>query len=265
MVLKMIDRFFIRWCVVLTVIVYITSSDAQAKIRNRLPGAISAEVLPSIVAIRAETSQIYRDKPSAVMVPKKGIVILQRFKAARASKAGMGVIVTDDGLIVTNEHTVSGVNDVSVIMYDGREFSGKVVWRFAKEDFALISITSKEKLKPIRFSDPNSVKGARRVFAIVAKVAKDEIVMAALPGKIVSVTKNVFWPETKTVFAEVVETDIHLYYGASGGPLITPGGHLVGVVESGYLLKNKSFAISSNRINALVRTYLKKKNTQAAR
>ena len=239
------------------IVISLAGSDVCGQMRNRLPATISSEVLPSIVAIRSETSQMYRDKPSAVLVPKRGMVILQRFKAARATKAGMGVVVTEDGLIATNAHTVTGVDAVSVIMFDGREFPGKVVWRISDEDLAFIKIAVPERLKPVQISDPNSVKGSKRVFAIVTKVAKNEIIMAALPGKLISVTKNVLWPERKTAFAELVETDIHLYYGASGGPLITPGGHLIGIVEAGYIFGDKSFAISANRIKALVQAYLK--------
>ena len=250
------NRCIAGLCAMSIITALVLIHEAHGEVRIRLPGTISSEVLPSIVAIRSEASQIFRDKPSAVIVPKRGIVVLQRFKAARAAKAGMGVIVSADGLIVTNAHTLSGIDTVSVVMFDGREFPGKVVWRLSDEDCAFISIKTSEKLKPIRFFDPNAVKGSRRVFAIVAKIAKNEIVMAALPGKITSVTKNVFWPEKKTAFPELVETDIHLYYGASGGPLITPQGYLIGIVEAGYIFGDRSFAISANRIKELVQAYV---------
>ena len=57
--------------------------------------------------------------------------------------AGSGVIISEDGYIVTNNHMVDGAQDIFVILNDNRKFSAKVIGRDSNTDIALVKIEAK--------------------------------------------------------------------------------------------------------------------------
>ncbi len=66
------------------------------------------------------------------------------FGVPRQQGVGSGVIVTQDGYILTNNHVVDGADEVKVALQDGGEFTAKVIGRDPKSDVAVIKIAGKE-------------------------------------------------------------------------------------------------------------------------
>src|SRR5262249_18647356 len=93
---------------------------------------------------------------------EQGGVIKERIQAS----LGSGVLLRPDGLIVTNNHVVSGSDEITVLLNDKREFAGKVVLSDKKSDVALVKINAKEKLPYIELGDSDALEVGDIVLAI---------------------------------------------------------------------------------------------------
>ena len=113
------------------------------------------EVIPSVVSV--STTKLARTQLSRV-VPVKG--------------QGSGVILTDEGFIVTNAHVVEGARDVDVTLHDGRTFKAVVVGESKVRDLAILKIDAEE-LNPLEMGDSESLKVGQFAIA-VTRVAIDE-------------------------------------------------------------------------------------------
>jgi putative serine protease PepD len=191
-----------------------------------------------------------------------------------ASGSGSGVILTEDGYILTNAHvvTLSGATnnpDLSVKLWDGNVLPAELVGYDSVYDLAVIKIEATG-LKAISFADSANLNVGQNVVAIGAPLGLastvTEGIVSALNRTIRVASSEVseepglqFWTGTgESITIQVIQTDAAINPGNSGGALVNEKGELVGVNvaiatagsgEAGSI--GVGFAIPSNTANRI--------------
>jgi len=187
-------------------------------------------VSPSVVAINIST------------------VALDRFFIPRIRSAdGSGVIISEDGYIVTNDHVIKDAREISVILNDESVYQGKIIGRVPYSDIALIKIDTEQELVPIEFSSSKELKVGDWVIAL-----GNAFGLAGTPtvtAGIVSAKERVIETEDDRTLTDMIQTDAAINEGNSGGPLVNLSGKLVGLNST--IMRGAEgigFAISSDLV-----------------
>lgn len=135
---------------------------------------------------------------------------------------GTGVIVSDDGYILTNNHVVEGADEVNVTLSDEREFRADLVGTDEPTDLAVLKIEAKD-LVAAKLGDSGELETGDWVLAIGSPFGLDQTVTAG----IVSATgrANVGIAD----YEDFIQTDAAINPGNSGGPLVNLKGEVVGI------------------------------------
>ena len=143
---------------------------------------------------------------------------------------GSGIIVTEDGYILTNEH-VSGskYGKCYVTFENGSNFSADVVWSDSDLDLSIIKINVKG-LKTANLGDSNNIKIGENVYAIGNPIGF-EFQKTVTSGIISAINRTIKFEENdKTVYmSNLIQTDATINPGNSGGPLINLNGEVIGI------------------------------------
>jgi S1-C subfamily serine protease len=161
---------------------------------------------------------------------------------------GSGVIVDEDGWIVTNWHVVRRASKITVVLSDGTKYDGQYVSGDENNDLALLKITSK---KPVPFveiaSDREPLLG-ETVMAIGNPFGLEHTVTRGVIS-----AKNRSYDAGEVRFDDVLQTDAAINPGNSGGPLIDTRGQLVGInMAILSQAQNIGFAIPAKRVANLL-------------
>jgi S1-C subfamily serine protease len=166
---------------------------------------------------------------------------------------GSGVIVTDDGHVVTNEHVIRGASRVNIISLDNNAYSAKVVGIDAITDMALLK--SDFKGKAISFSDSSAVKIGDVVLAIgnpfgVGQTLTKGIISRTNSGHI-----------TENPLDEFLQSDAAINPGNSGGAMVNIKGDLIGINTMNLSLGGGSdgigLAVPSNLVRNITQQLIK--------
>ena len=140
----------------------------------------------------------------------------------REQSLGTGFIISPDGYILTNNHVVSGADEVMVKLSDGREVKGEIKGSDEKVDLALIKISEKERLPFAELGDSDSLEVGEWVMAIGNPFGLSHTVTAG----IVSAKGRVIGSGP---YDDFIQTDASINPGNSGGPLFNADGRVIGV------------------------------------
>lgn len=166
---------------------------------------------------------------------------------------GSGVIITEDGYIVTNNHVVEDATDVSVTTYDGNEYEADIIGTDAQTDLALIKIDASD-LTAASFADSDSIELGQEVVAIGNALGKG----TSCSNGIVSVINKEIKISNYTM--KLIQTDAAVNEGNSGGGLFDMNGNLIGIVNSksssssysSTTIEGMGYAIPSNTVKTIV-------------
>jgi len=140
----------------------------------------------------------------------------------REKGLGSGVVMTQDGYIVTNNHVVDGASTVTVTLADKREFKAKVIGTDPKSDIAVIKIDATN-LSPITIADSSKVQVGDYALAVGDPFGVGQTVTMG----IVSATgRSHLGIEA---YEDFIQTDAPINPGNSGGALINDRGELIGI------------------------------------
>lgn len=134
---------------------------------------------------------------------------------------GSGVVVSEDGRVITNNHVIENMKDIYVILSNKKAYKAQLLYKNKDIDLALIKI-NKTGLKPIEFERMENVN------------AGDEVIAIGTPlflGWSNSVSRGIISGLNRPVDQTYtfLQTDAHIYPGNSGGPLINMDAKLVGI------------------------------------
>ncbi|HSB69196.1 MAG TPA: DegQ family serine endoprotease [Candidatus Methylomirabilis sp.] len=140
----------------------------------------------------------------------------------RQQGAGSGFIISQDGLIVTNNHVVEGAKELTVTMADKTEYPAKIVGRDPKTDIAVVKIEPKGNLTAAALGDSDRLRVGDWVVAVGNPFGLSNTVTAG----IVSAKGRVIGAGP---YDDFIQTDASINPGNSGGPLFNLQGEVVGI------------------------------------
>ena len=135
---------------------------------------------------------------------------------------GSGFVISADGLIVTNNHVVDGVDRVQVVLSDGTEVDATIVGQDPKTDLALIRVERSEGLESLPLGDSDEILPGDWVVAIGNPFGLDH-----------TVTVGIVSAKNRDIghgpYDDYIQTDAAMNPGNSGGPLLNMRGEVVGI------------------------------------
>jgi len=172
---------------------------------------------------------------------------------------GSGVIISEDGYIVTNNHVIQGANQLEITLNDNRSFSATLIGTDPKTDIALLKIDVSEKLSYATFADSDAIEVGEWVLAVGNPYNLTSTVTA---GIISAKARNL----SEDGIQSFIQTDAAVNPGNSGGALVNTNGELIGIntlissTTGSYV--GYSFAVPSNMAKKIVTDLLEFGNVQ---
>lgn len=215
-------------------------STAVAALIGALIGALicgGVVLVASRLADRDRTNHLLAGKPLDIagLLDKVGpsIVSIQAGDSAAVDAyegSGSGIVLDDDGLILTNAHVVNGAQRLKVGVGTGDLFDAKFVGSYPDRDIALIRVTNPSRaLRPATLGSPDGIKVGDEVVAI-----GNALNLGSSP----SVTKGIVSAMHRRIETSVgelddlIQTDAAINPGNSGGALVNAEGRVIGVVSA---------------------------------
>src|SRR5216110_3990234 len=230
---------------------------ASLEALNRERRALVGSVIPSVVAVKTSKK---------ILIPReRGLDLFEflydnkrRFRnpndqALVQNSLGSGVIVTNEGHIITNNHVVDQVDEIEVQLSDGQTKKARVVGADEQVDLAVLKIDNPG-VKPLKLADSDAVQPGDFVLAIGNPFGLQETVTDGI----------ISWkgqPNSTDLRRDLLQTNAAINPGNSGGPLINLRGEVVGIneqiVSSSGGSQGIGFAIPSNTVRTALESVLK--------
>jgi serine protease Do len=170
--------------------------------------------------------------------------------------SGSGVIINQDGYIVTNNHVIDGAGDIEVILNDNREYKAKVIGADPSTDLALLQIREKN-LPYLPLVNSDEAKVGEWVLAVGNPFNLTSTVTA---GIISAKGRNINILRDQRAIESFIQTDAAINPGNSGGALVNLQGGLVGIntaiASSTGVYAGYGFAVPSNIVSKVVEDLL---------
>src|SRR5438067_10070145 len=231
---------------------------ASLEALNRERRALVGSVIPSVVAVKTSKK---------ILIPReRGLDLFEFFygnqrqfrnpndQAMVQNSLGSGVIVTNEGHIITNNHVVDQVDEIEVQLSDGRTKKARLVGADSQVDLAVLKIDDPG-VKPLKLADSDSVQAGDFVLAIGNPFGFDETVTDGI-------VSSKGRPNRADVFGDLIQTNAAINPGNSGGPLINLSGEVVGIntaiISRSGGSQGIGFAIPSNTVRTALESLLKK-------
>ena len=175
--------------------------------------------------------------------------------------SGSGVLISEDGYIVTNNHVIAGeqggnsvANEIVVALSDKKTYKAKLIGRDPASDLAVIKIDGND-LPYLSFGNADDTRIGQWVLAVGYPLTLETTVTAGIisaKGRTIGINRR----QSQAPIESFIQTDAAVNLGNSGGALINTDGELIGVVSS-FLGPNGayagySFAIPSNLVKKIV-------------
>ncbi len=172
---------------------------------------------------------------------------------------GSGVIISEDGYIVTNNHVIKDASEIEITLNNKKSYKAKLVGTDSKMDIALLKIDTEDKLPYSTFADSDVVKVGEWVLAVGNPYNLTSTVTA---GIVSAKARNL----DTTGIQSFIQTDAAVNPGNSGGALVNTRGELIGIntmisSQTGSYV-GYSFAIPSNITRKIIEDIMEFGNVQ---
>jgi len=172
---------------------------------------------------------------------------------------GSGVIISEDGYIVTNNHVIKDATEIEITLNNKKSYKAKLIGTDSKMDIALLKIDANEKLPYSAFANSDSVKVGEWVLAVGNPYNLTSTVTA---GIVSAKARNL---DTSGI-QSFIQTDAAVNPGNSGGALVNTRGELIGIntmissMTGSYV--GYSFAVPSNNARKIIEDIMEFGNVQ---
>ena len=172
---------------------------------------------------------------------------------------GSGVIISEDGYIVTNNHVIKDASEIEITLNNKKSYKAKLIGTDSKMDIALLKIDTGEKLQYTAFANSDSVKVGEWVLAVGNPYNLNSTVTA---GIVSAKARNL---DTSGI-QSFIQTDAAVNPGNSGGALVNTRGELIGIntmissMTGSYV--GYSFAVPSNITRKIIEDLMEFGNVQ---
>ncbi len=215
---------------------------------------LAEKLMPSVVNISTTTTITTKTNPFPFQFPP-GSPFEDMFKdfgtpqERKTSALGSGFIISEDGVVITNNHVIQGAEDVFVRVNGDQEFKAKILGADPGMDIAVLKIESDEKFVPVKFGNSDKSRIGDWVIAIGNPFG--------LGG---TVTAGIISARNRSIglsrYEDFIQTDASINQGNSGGPLFNMNGDVIGI-NTAILGQSGSigigFAIPSNSADRVIK------------
>src|SRR4029453_2932909 len=232
---------------------------ASLEALNRERRALVSSVIPAVVGVKTSKKvgirREYGVDPFEFFFgnPRGQFRRSPRDEALVQNSLGSGVIVTNEGHIITNNHVVDQVDEIEVQLSDGRTKKARKEGGDSQGDLAVLKIDDPG-VKPLKLADSDTVQAGDFVLAIGNPFGFEETVT---DGIISSKGR----PNRTDFFGDLLQTNAAINPGNSGGPLINLRGEVIGIntaiISRSGGSQGIGFAIPSNSIRTALESLLK--------
>ena len=192
--------------------------------------AVLAKVSPSVVAIELG------------LVGNNGIY---------GQGAGSGVIISEDGLVLTNNHVVESADAIQVKTSDGKQHDASLIGSEPSRDIALVKMQGVSGLTPAVLADSSQLRVGDPVVAIGNALDLGDA--PTVTEGIVSAKGRTIQTNNGETLEDLIQTDAAINPGNSGGPLVNSAGEVVGINTAGATdAQNIGFAIDINGVKQVI-------------
>ncbi|MCR4275900.1 MAG: trypsin-like peptidase domain-containing protein [Candidatus Parcubacteria bacterium] len=201
--------------------------DAVAKVTPAVVSIVESRVVP---LLQVTYENPFGNDPFFQGFGMQVPVYQQVGTTTKQVSAGTGFIVRSNGYVVTNKHVVPDMNvTYTVLLANGKQKAGTVVWRSSTEDLAVVKIAGSG-YTTIPLGDSSALQLAQSVFAIGNALGEysNSVSVGVVSGLNRSITAGNDQGGTETLTG-VIQTDAAINPGNSGGPLVDLSGEAVGV------------------------------------
>lgn len=193
-----------------------------------LAEAVAAKCLPSVVAI-----DVYTEQSSM-----SGMFGMYSYGGSGSGELtetslGSGVVISQDGYIITNNHVVEGADALRVTI-DGQEYEAEVVGTDPSSDLAVVKAKDASGLTAVELGDSDNLTIGEWVMSIGSPFGLEQsvatgIVSATNRSQIMDSSTDAYGQSESTVYTNMIQTDAAINPGNSGGALVDADGKLIGI------------------------------------
>ena len=214
---------------------------------------LADKLMPSVVNISTTTTITTQSNPFPFQFPP-GSPFEDMFKEfgapqeRQSAALGSGFIIDKKGIVVTNNHVITGAEDIIVRANGDKEYKAKVIGADPLSDIAVLQLETKENFTPVKFGDSDKARIGDWVIAIGNPFG--------LGG---TVTSGIISARNRSIglsrYEDYIQTDASINSGNSGGPLFDMNGDVIGI-NTAILGRNGSigigFSIPSNSAKIVI-------------
>ncbi len=220
---------------------------------------LAEKLMPSVVNISTTQTVVTTKNPFPGFQFPPGSPFEDMFKefgtpqTRKASALGSGFIIDTKGIVITNNHVISGADDIVVTVDGDKDYQAEVIGADPLSDIAVLKINSTDTFIPVKFGDSDKARIGDWVIAIGNPLG--------LGG---TVTSGIISARNRTIglsrYEDYIQTDASINQGNSGGPLFDMTGDVIGI-NTAILGQSGSigigFSIPSNSAKKVVEQLVK--------
>ena len=205
-----------------------------------------------------ETEQMTTSEIAEKIMPSVVGIVTYSLDGSSATSLATGIIITQDGYIVTNDHIYDGIPNAefAVITSDNKRYDADFVAGDSRSDLAVLKMENASGLKCAEFGDSDKVKVGEEV-VVIGNPYSMTLSGSVTKGIISATDRRVTGNSTYTM--KLIQTDAAINPGNSGGPLVNSYGQIIGINSSkiqqtGY--EGIGFAIPSATVKTTVESLI---------
>lgn len=183
-----------------------------------LAEAVAQKALPSVVNINVYT---------ASQSQAQGFMRSSSTQEYTQSSLGSGVILSDDGYILTNYHVIEGADKLQVVA-SGGEYEAKIVGTDPSSDLAVIKIEASG-LPAVEIGSSSDLVTGEWVMAVGSPFGLEQSVSTGIVSAVSRSSSSLYSSESEAIYTNMIQTDAAINPGNSGGALVDKNGKLIGI------------------------------------
>lgn len=186
-----------------------------------------------------------------------GVVQYQYSKSLEPAGSGSGIILSDDGYIVTNAHVIDDAEAVKIVLYNEEEYEAKVIGYDTQTDIAVLKIDA-HNLVEAEFGDSSQLEIGETVYALGNPGGLS--LQSSFTDGMVSGLNRIISTES-SYYMSVIQTSAAINPGNSGGALINEYGQVIGITSAKIITDNYEgigFAIPSQNAKPIIEDIISK-------
>jgi len=210
-----------------------TGTDDVTETRRNAIVRAAEKIGPAVVSISVVQIRTIRETPFGDQFFDEfwGRYFQPREYKQKVYSLGSGVIISEDGYILTNEHVVRGADELKVTLTDGKEYKGKIVGQDHTSDLAVVKIEGRRfPYAPLGDSDSLIIGEWAIALGNPFGYLLDDPHPTVTVGVISALNRDIKMdPQEGRSYRKMIQTDAAINPGNSGGPLVDANGQVIGI------------------------------------